>query len=398
MGNREVSQEEEIQQQQQFEMNTSKEEDDEERLNSPFSHFTSEDVFRELDVFETCIGSKYERCCFESKKDIHHGVVPMIEWDHVTIESVLGEGAFSFVFQVTIEKHEKHQRYALKCLKAKGIKSSDDLMYNAMDLYTEALILAQLDHPHIIQLKGISNRTLSDSFKIRSGGYFVLLDIMEKTLFEKLLEWRYEPDPKAKKASLSKAGIVKRLREVAIPVADAMSYLHNHKIVFRDLKPENIGFEVSTGRVKLFDFGLAREITLVDDGDVAGSILYMAPEILLEKETRLASDVYSFSIVLWELCTLQIPFERFTDKNQVVQKVAKGGWRLSTVKIPSKTLRQLLTKNWADDPEDRSSFLEIHETLCQVCYKEKYQPLQPFEEDTKTASTSHSTSIVESDL
>ena len=51
-----------------------------------------------------------------------------------------------------------------------------------------------------------------------------------------------------------------RLKCVAIPVAEAMKYLHSNNVIFRDLKPSNIGFN-EHGTVKLFDFGLAREIT-----------------------------------------------------------------------------------------------------------------------------------------
>ena len=42
----------------------------------------------------------------------------------------------------------------------------------------------------------------------------------------------------------------------AVSIADAISYLHSHRIIFRDLKPANIGFD-NEGTLKLFDFGFA---------------------------------------------------------------------------------------------------------------------------------------------
>lgn len=362
-------------------MTNFKEEKEEEQIKGPFSNVATEKVLEELEEFEACVGIRYGRYCFDTVNNIRESV-PMMEWDNVIVNSVLGEGQFSFVFEVTMENQ---QQYALKCLKAKAIKSTNDLRNNAMDLYTEAHILAKVDHPHIIQLNGISNRSLSDSFKSSTGGYFVVLDIMQETLRERLDKWRDAPGFIAKWKALSKAAVSNRLREVALPVADAMMYLHNRQIVLRDLKPENIGFEVSTGRVKLFDFGLAREITLIKDGDVAGSICYMAPEIMLGKGTFFASDVHSFSIVLWELCTLRIPLAPFMKMSQVIRKVAKGGWRPPVARIPSKLLRNLLRTSWAANPKDRPSFAEIIETLYQVI--EKKEPLCQ-SEDTKSNSSS----------
>ena len=51
-----------------------------------------------------------------------------------------------------------------------------------------------------------------------------------------------------------------RLNDIAIPIAEAMKYLHSKNVIYRDLKPSNVGFD-QNGTIKLFDFGLAREIT-----------------------------------------------------------------------------------------------------------------------------------------
>jgi serine/threonine protein kinase len=249
------------------------------------------------------------------------------------------------------------------------VTTTEDLTYNAMDLYNEAHILSRLNHPNIIHLHGVTKHNLADSYQ-SSDGFFVLLDIMQDTLFEKLDTWRNFPKPD-KKVACSKSGIVQRLRHIALPVVEAMEYLHDHQIVLRDLKPENIGFD-TTGQVKLFDFGLARVLSLVEERDVAGSICYMAPEIMLEQGTFLVSDVYSFAIVCWELCTLQIPLARFTNIQQVRQQVSQGNWRPPLSGIPSKTLRQLIQKSWARNPVERPDFGQIIKVLNEVCSKEKY--------------------------
>jgi serine/threonine protein kinase len=110
----------------------------------------------------------------------------------VHIDSVLGEGgfSFSFLFQVSVgdprkssgQSVQSQQKYALKCLKAKSIDSEHALVQSAVDLASEANMLSRLSHPHIISLHRVSNQALSGSYQGTGMGYFLLLDIMEDTL------------------------------------------------------------------------------------------------------------------------------------------------------------------------------------------------------------------------
>jgi len=259
---------------------------------------------------------------------------------------------------------QQHKEFALKCLKAKAIASEDDLEFNAMDLYTESYLLSRLNHKHIIGIHGVMDASLPDSYL--TDGYFILLDIMETTLFDALEVWR----DSSSKASKSKSSIAVRVQKIINPVVEAMQYLHQHDIVLRDLKPENIGFD-RQGQVKLFDFGLARHISVLELGDVAGSVCYMAPEVMLkESNINFSCDVYSFAIVLWEICTLRVPLEEFEDMEEVERRVAKGNWRPPTTWIPSKTLRGLLKDCWGRDPKARPDFVSIEKTLQKSCNKE----------------------------
>lgn len=360
--------------------NERKEAPNDEVLKLPFSHVATKEVLDDLQEFELAIAKHYEGSFgHEGNSD----VLTNIGWDQVTIDSVLGEGGFSFVFQVHIQHHD--QCFALKCLKAKAVETTEDLIYNAMDLFNEAHILSHVDHPNIIGLHGVSDYSLPDSYR-RSDGYFVLLDIMESTLMHKLNYWRTD-GKRARKLACTKPNVAKRLQHIAVPVADALLYLQARQIVLRDLKPENIGFSSDgDGTVKLFDFGLARELSTVKHGDVAGSIAYMAPEVMLEEGTYLESDVYSFAMVAWELCTLELPLARFTTLDQVCERVAKGNWRPSLSSIPSKSIRQLIQQCWTRNPLERPSFSDIIESLNQVCGKYYFGSLDensdnPYDDD-----------------
>ena len=87
----------------------------------------------------------------------------------------------------------------------------------------------------------------------------------------------------------------------------------------RAQKPENIGF-TKEGVLKLFDFGLAKELKphrRLPDGTYqltgnTGSRRYMAPEVAGVRPYNLSVDAYSFGILLWELSALEKPFDGFT--------------------------------------------------------------------------------------
>ena len=124
--------------------------------------------------------------------------------------------------------------------------------------------------------------------------------------------------------------------------------------MYRDLKPENIGFDVR-GDVKIFDFGLCREfdITQADDlgfyaytGDT-GSPRYMSPEVALGQPYNEGADVYSFSILVWQILALSTPFEGF-NQNMLTRAVVKGGSRPKIEPKWSKTISDMLRSGWGD--------------------------------------------------
>jgi serine/threonine-protein kinase len=99
-------------------------------------------------------------------------------------------------------------------------------------------------------------------------------------------------------------------------VGQALSAAHLEGVLHRDLKPENIMLEtLSSGaqHAKLIDFGIAkvqdsRENANTQLGTLAGSLHYLAPEQLLGAPASVASDIYAFAVVAYELLTGRRPF------------------------------------------------------------------------------------------
>ncbi len=83
-------------------------------------------------------------------------------------------------------------------------------------------------------------------------------------------------------------------------------------LIHRDIKPGNIWLEAPSGRVKILDFGLARPAQaasgLTEVGDVIGTPHYMSPEQARGETVDGRSDLFSLGVVLYQLCTRQLPF------------------------------------------------------------------------------------------
>ena len=100
---------------------------------------------------------------------------------------------------------------------------------------------------------------------------------------------------------------------LAIAIADALAYLHDHSVVHRDLKPENIMVSAD-GRVKLVDFGIAldttlRKMTWAGLSQTVGTPDYMAPEQVKGKRGDARSDLYALGVILYEMLTGETPFQ-----------------------------------------------------------------------------------------
>ena len=103
-------------------------------------------------------------------------------------------------------------------------------------------------------------------------GFFIVVDRLCETLEERLEMYRTEREKHEGRSATAllmlrgeayrqkrRGEVLERIR-IARDIASAMEYLHSRNIVFRDLKPENIGFDKMDGTLKLFDFGLAKEL------------------------------------------------------------------------------------------------------------------------------------------
>eukprot|EP00531_Pseudo-nitzschia_arenysensis_P007638 CAMPEP_0116143960 /NCGR_PEP_ID=MMETSP0329-20121206/15729_1 /TAXON_ID=697910 /ORGANISM="Pseudo-nitzschia arenysensis, Strain B593" /LENGTH=462 /DNA_ID=CAMNT_0003639315 /DNA_START=26 /DNA_END=1414 /DNA_ORIENTATION=+ len=348
-------------------------------------------------------------------------------YEHQELTQLGGVGSGTYCKVGMVSHGSTPEIFAQKSIDALRLRSRYDLNCAATELANEAKMLSSLDHENIIKLRGVSAERFSDSFVSGNGGYFLLMDILDETLRD-----RMDKDIKMKKQeprSTSKKSftdlfrsckgsardnnkkfhecqrLYNRIDDTVLGIARAMKYLHSKNIVLRDLKPENIGYEnnvdgaynndegIQEGIVKLFDFGMAAKVEDCDPDEICGSPRYMAPEVMTGKGYSLAVDVYSFGVILYELCSLKRPFEETfrKTKRKTNRRRRKRGAK-STIqdfyiavaqqKIkPTDNLEQevccpelckLIKACWDHDPKKRPTFDDILARLVEIFFSDLF--------------------------
>jgi serine/threonine protein kinase len=151
----------------------------------------------------------------------------------------------------------------------------------------------------------------------------------------------------------------------ALQIVDAVGHAHHHEIVHGDLKSSNIMIEPS-GRVKILDFGLAVQRTVPTltsnplEGDTtlpavssscAGTVPYMAPELLRGRPADIYSDIWALGIVFFEMLTGSRPFRGHTVYELAAAILANEQMPLSPSLLPA--VRRVIGRCLRPYPADR---------------------------------------------
>ena len=276
--------------------------------------------------------------------------------DILRVERILGAGAFSQVAEVTASDG---RRYACKHLKEDLLHRPKEFKTAAAELAYEAHMMSSFDHPNILKIRGWARNGISSFQQGRHDSFFLLLDLLDETLDQRIDRWNQ--DQSCLDQRTSSLRFLEKL-QILIEISSALDYVHEHGVVFRDLKPNNIGLR--RGQVQLFDFGLSRELPLLDtktpfnmSGKV-GTIRYMAPEVLLHEPYNVSADVYSWTMVACEILTGEKPFSGWTP-DLYTEYVCRQGMRPDLSAIPHGDLQLLLQHCWISNASQRPTFPHI---------------------------------------
>ncbi|KAL3658516.1 hypothetical protein V7S43_016400 [Phytophthora oleae] len=240
----------------------------------------------------------------------------------------------------------------------------------------EIRLCSTLDHPKIVSFIGVTWSSLLDISMVME--YMPRGDL--STMLENQLQ-REQRDEYARDGyswfhSLGEEENLKCKSLIALDIAEALVYLHSFEspIIHRDMKPKNVLLS-DTWEAKLTDFGISRELD--EDQTMTaeiGTVSWIAPEVLRGEHYSEKADVYSFGVILTELDTCRRPYalgipgesnrgNNKTSNTRIAVLVSAGTLRPEVHNDCPRSVRNLVDKCLAFDPEDRPSALQIHYEL-----------------------------------
>ncbi|MFB7506836.1 serine/threonine-protein kinase [Streptomyces broussonetiae] len=214
--------------------------------------------------------------------------------DRYRLLELLGRGGMGEVWRARDESLGR--QVAVKCLKPLGPYHDPALARVLRERFRrEARVAAALSH------RGV---TVVHDFGESDGVPYLVMELLDGRDLSRLLQDnKGHPLP------------VDDVTDIAVQVAAALAYTHQHGIVHRDLKPANI-VRLTDGTVKICDFGIARlgddigfTARLTGTGVALGTPHYMSPEQIGGGEVDRRSDLYSLGCVLYEIATGAPPFD-----------------------------------------------------------------------------------------
>ncbi len=200
-------------------------------------------------------------------------------WAHLTLREVIGRGAYGVVYRAWDPQLDRE--VALKLI------SESSQRDQAMIVVDEGRLLAKVRHRGVVTVFGAA----------REGGFAGLwMELIQGATFEEIIQQQGRFS--AREAALFGA-----------EVCEALAAVHSAGLLHRDVKAQNVMRDRS-GRVVLMDFGTGRLRELPDEAavaDLAGTPLYMAPELFSNGVASTQSDVYSVGVLLFRLVTGSFP-------------------------------------------------------------------------------------------
>jgi TolB-like protein/Tfp pilus assembly protein PilF len=221
-------------------------------------------------------------------------------WAHLALVERLGSGTFGEVYRAW-DRHLERE-VALKLLRLSDSAGAIEDPQSSR-IAREGRLLARVRHPNVITVHGV---------EVHDGRVGLCMELIRGTSLEELLLKRGPFS--AREASL-----------IGIDLCRALASIHASGLIHRDVKAQNVLRE-DGGRIVLMDLGTGREID-PDGGyalpDLAGTPLYLAPEIFDGAPASENTDLYSLGVLLYHLVTGSFPV-RATNIDELREGQATG--------------------------------------------------------------------------
>ena len=246
------------------------------------------------------------------------------------IESLIGSGGMANVYKGRDLRNDRD--VAVKVLKEEFM-NDEELVRRFKN---ESKAISILNHPNIVKVYDVS---VTDKLQ------YIVMEYVEGITLREYLDQR---------------GGKLTWRETvhfASEILSALQHAHENGVVHRDVKPQNIML-LASGELRMMDFGIARisraENQMITPGKTMGSVRYISPEQAKGDVTDAKSDIYSVGIMMYEMLSGRLPFEKGTAVEVAIQQISTAPPPLAELAPETpEALIQITERAMAKDPEQR---------------------------------------------
>ena len=243
------------------------------------------------------------------------------------ILEVIGTGGMAVVYKARC--HRLNRLVAIKILKDEYARDEEF----RRRFHAEGEAVAMLSNPNIVQVYDVSST---------ENANFIVMELIDGISLKQYME---------------KKGVLnwKETLHFAMQIAKGLEHAHSRGIVHRDIKPHNV-MVLKNGSVKVMDFGIARVMNKSNTltKEALGSVHYISPEQAKGGYTDNRSDLYSLSVVMYEMMTGRPPYDGESAVAVAIQHINGGAAMPSSLNpnIPG-GLEEIIMKGMALDVKDR---------------------------------------------
>ena len=247
--------------------------------------------------------------------------------DRYEILEVIGTGGMAVVYKARC--HRLNRLVAIKILKDEFARDEEF----RRRFHAEGEAVAMLSHPNIVQVYDVSST---------DDANFIVMELIDGISLKQYME---------------KKGVLnwKETLHFAMQIAKGLEHAHSRGIIHRDIKPHNV-MVLKNGSVKVMDFGIARVMSKSNTltKEALGSVHYISPEQAKGGHTDTRSDIYSLSVVMYEMMTGRPPYDGESPVAVAIQHI-NGGAALPSRLNPNIPggLEQIIMKGMALEIQDR---------------------------------------------
>jgi tRNA A-37 threonylcarbamoyl transferase component Bud32/predicted hydrocarbon binding protein len=213
----------------------------------------------------------------------------------------------------------------------------------------ESRATAAVEHPHVVTIHQVGEYQGAGAF---AGAPFIVMQYLAGDTL------------RGHHAKLGRLPLREAVR-IGREIAEGLAAAHRRGLIHRDIKPDNVILEGSARKVKIIDFGLARDLDdtadarVTQDGAVVGTPAYMSPERIGAREIDARSDLFGLGVILYELLADRLPFQG-DSMMTVLAAIARGAPQPlgEVVADVPPAVADLVMRLIAHDPADRPADAE----------------------------------------